>query len=71
MNARLNKNDARFCKKDARCSVYNDVTNENGKKSIGLLAGMQIASILDTGNVKEYYGHIHYQVARNHRLITS
>ena len=57
MNARLNKNDARFCKKDARCSVYNDVTNENGKKSIGLLAGLQIASILDTGNVKEYYGH--------------
>ena len=32
---------------------------------------MQITSILGTGNVKDYYGHIHYQVARNHRLITS
>ena len=31
MNARLGKKDARLCKKDARCSAYNDVTNENRK----------------------------------------
>ena len=31
MNARLGKKDARLCKNDARCSAYDDVTNENGK----------------------------------------
>ena len=37
MNARLDKKGARFGKKDARCFVYKDVTNEKGKILLGYM----------------------------------
>ena len=65
--ARFGKKDARFGKKDARCFVYNDVTNEKGKIYWTTCKNTEWNHyILDTGNVKENYGHIHYHVARNH-----
>ena len=71
MNARLGKKDARFDKKGVRCFVYNDVTNENGKRQLDFMQECRTEALNTGYRKRKNYGHIHYRVARNHRLITS